>query len=211
MVWDGVNGGKIAAINALERVKEYIKVEFNRMDHERENIENLIRKAIIRANKYVFEKSKINKEYAGMGTTIIVVIIYKNKVHIGHVGDSRVYRFRKHVIRQLTKDHSYVQELVKEGTITKKEARNHPQKNMLLKVLGCEKNIEPDVFTKGFLKGDILLICTDGLTNMLDDEDIYETVLKHKDYLKNACKALINNANLLGGYDNISAIIISND
>ena len=82
---------------------------------------------------------------------------------------------------------------------------------MLLKVLGCEKNLEPDVFTKGFIKDDILLICTDGLTNMLEEKDIYETIMKHKDYLKDACSALINNANMLGGLDNISVVLISND
>ena len=141
----------------------------------------------------------------------MVVLIYRGRAYIGHVGDSRVYRFRKHVIRQLTKDHSYVQELVRECTISKEEARNHPQKNILLKVLGCEKNVEPDVITKGFVKDDILLICTDGLTNMLEEKDIYETIIKHKNYLKDACNALIDNANLLGGYDNISVIIISND
>ena len=146
-----------------------------------------------------------------MGTTIAVVLIYKGKAYIGSVGDSRVYRFRKHVIRELTKDHSYVQELVKEGTITKEEARNHPQKNILLKVLGVERNVEPDVFSKGFIKDDMLLICTDGLTNMLEEKDIYETIMRHKGYLKDACKALIDNANMLGGYDNISVIIISND
>lgn len=207
----GVNGGKIASVDAVENIKEYIKSEFNNINHAQEEIENLIRKAIKRANKYIYEKAQIHKEYIGMGTTITVVITYRNKVYIGHIGDSRVYRFRKHVIRQLTKDHSYVQELVKEGSITKEEARTHPQKHILVKVLGCDKQIEPDIFTKGFLKDDILVMCTDGLTNMLEEKDIYETVLKHRTYLKDACKALINNANMLGGHDNISVIIISND
>lgn len=209
--WAGANAGEVASKDALESVKGFIEAEFPKIQPEKEEIENLIRKAIVRANKYVYEKSKTMPEYKGMGTTIVVVLIYKGKAYIGHIGDSRVYRFRKHVIRQLTKDHSYVQALVKEGTITKEEARNHPQKNVLLKVLGCEKNVEPDVITKGFIKDDILLICTDGLTNMLDEKDIYETIMKHRDYLKDACKALIDNANLLGGYDNISVVLISND
>ena len=207
----GANAGEVASKDALESVEGYIKSEFPKIQHEKENIEELIRKSIVRANKYVFEKSKTMPEYKGMGTTIVVVLIYKGKVYIGHVGDSRVYRFRKHVIRQLTKDHSYVQELVKEGTITREEAKNHPQKNILLKVIGCEKNVDPDVISKGFIKDDIILICTDGLTNMLDEKDIYETIMKHKTYLKDACKALIDNANLLGGYDNISVVLISND
>lgn len=207
----GANGGEVASKEATERAENYIKSEFSKISHEREDIEKLIRTAMERANKYIYEKAKAYEQYKGMGTTMIIVIIYRGKAYIGHVGDSRVYRFRKHVIRQLTKDHSYVQALLKEGTITKDEARNHPQKNVLLKVLGCEKNLEPDVFTKGFIKDDILLICTDGLTNMLEEKDIYETIVKHKDYLKDACSALINNANMLGGLDNISVVLISND
>ncbi len=207
----GANAGEVASVDAMESVEGYIKAEFDKIEHEKEDIEELIRKAIKRANKYVYEKSKAITKYKGMGTTIVVVLIYKGKAYIGHVGDSRVYRFRKHVIRQLTKDHSYVQALVKEGTITKEEAKSHPQKNVLLKVLGCEKNVEPDVITKGFIKDDILLICTDGLTNMLEEKDIYETIMNHKAYLKEACKALIDNANMLGGYDNISVVLISND
>ena len=207
----GANGGEIASKSAIERGETYIKSEFKNIRHEKEDIENLIRLAIKRANKYVYEKAKAYPEYAGMGTTLIVVVVFRGKAYIGHVGDSRVYRFRKHIIRQLTKDHSYVQALLKGGTITKEEAKNHPQKNVLLKVLGCEKDVEPDVFSKGFIKDDIILICTDGLTNMLDEKEIYETIMKHKEYLKDACKALISNANLLGGFDNISVVLISND
>lgn len=207
----GANAGEIASKDALGSIEGYIKAEFPKITPEKEEIEALINKAIKRANKYIFEKSKAIPEYKGMGTTIAVVLIFRGKAYIGSVGDSRVYRFRKHVIRQLTKDHSYVQELVKEGTITKEEARNHPQKNVLLKVLGVEKNVEPDVFSKGFVKDDIILICTDGLTNMLEEKDIYETVMRHRSYLKEACKALIDNANMLGGFDNISVVLISND
>ena len=135
----------------------------------------------------------------------------KNKVYIGHVGDSRIYRMRKHIIRQLTKDHSYVQALVQNGTITKAEAENHPQKNMLLKVLGCEKTVEPDVMVKGFLKDDTLLLCSDGLTNMIRNDEIYDMVLENKMDLKSACDSLIIRAKKNGGYDNISVILISND
>ena len=143
--------------------------------------------------------------------TLIAVLIYKNKVYIGHIGDSRVYRIRKNIIRQLTKDHSYVQALVDNGSITKEEAINHPQRNVLLRVVGCEKNEEPDIITKGFLKDDFILICTDGLTNMMDSFEIYDTVLKNKRNVKLACTKLVEESNARGGYDNISVILISND
>ena len=111
-------------------------------------------------------------------------------------------------MRKLSEDHSYVQGLVKNGTISKEEALTHPKKNMLTKALGCTAFIEPDIMIKGFLKEDIILICSDGLTNMLNEQEIYEIV---KENIDNAINILINRANDLGGYDNISAIIIQNN
>ncbi len=146
-----------------------------------------------------------------MGTTVILAVLFRNRIYIGHVGDSRVYRIRKNIIRQLTKDHSYVQALLDQGSITKQEAENHPQKNILMKVVGCERKVEPDILVKGFIKDDIILMCTDGLTNMVSTEDIYETIANGKNDLKSTCKKLINMSNANGGYDNVSVILISKD
>ena len=140
-----------------------------------------------------------------MGTTIDVCLVIPNKVYIGHVGDSRVYRKRKDFFRKLTTDHSYVQKLVSDGTITKEEAYNHPKKNMLIKALGCSSFVEPDVTVKGFLKDDILLMCSDGLTNMLRDEEIAEIINENPN---EACNILVDKANEKGGLDNITAVII---
>lgn len=207
----GANAGGVASQMAIEYVKNAIKEGFEETKYERENIEQLIRKSIIDANKYVYNKSKTTSEYAGMGTTISVALVVKNKVYIGHLGDSRIYRIRKHIMRQLTKDHSYVQELLRNKTITKEEAEKHPQKNILLKVLGCEPEIEPDVMVKGFVKDDILLLCSDGLTNMIDKDDIHEMILTGKHNLKDTCNNLISRSKNNGGYDNISVILILND
>lgn len=140
-----------------------------------------------------------------MGTTLEVCLIYNNKVYIGHVGDSRIYRIRNDIMRKLTNDHSYVEKLVKDGTITKEEAVNHPKKNMLTKALGCTVFVEPDVTVKGFIKDDIILMCSDGLTNMIKEEEIYNII---KEDYKLAAQRLIEKANENGGYDNITAIII---
>ena len=150
-------------------------------------------------------------QYKGMGTTIILAVTYGNRIYIGHVGDSRLYRIRKNIIRQLTTDHSYVQALLKAGSITKAEAEKHPQKNMLVKALGCEKYVEPDILIKGFVKDDVLMMCTDGLTNMISNTDIYKIILENKIDLEKACIQLINTANSNGGYDNVSVILISKD
>ena len=155
----------------------------------------------------VYEKSKENKEYEGMGTTIEICLIYNNRVYISHIGDSRVYRIRNGLIRQLTQDHSYVQTLVKQGTITKAEAENHPKKNVLMKALGCNAFVEPDMMIRGFQKGDILVICSDGLTNMVKQEDIFNNVTNN---FETAPKELVELANKNGGIDNITVITIKN-
>ena len=201
----GYNGGEVASSLATQSVKSYILNNFNKIEHDKETILKLIKNAVEYANMVVYEKSKNEKELEGMGTTIEVCLIYNNKVYIGHVGDSRVYRLRKEFFRKLTKDHSYVEQLVEDGTISKEEAYNHPKKNMLTKALGCTAFVEPDCLVKGFLKGDILLMSSDGLTNMIKDEEIYNII---KNSPENAVDELIEKANLNGGYDNITVIII---
>lgn len=155
----------------------------------------------------VYEKSLENKNLEGMGTTLEVCLIYNNRAYIGHVGDSRIYRIRNDFMRKLTQDHSYVQKLVQEGTITKEEAEHHEKKNILMKALGCNAYVEPDVMAKGFQKGDILIICSDGLTNMVNVEDINKIV---KANFELATKELIDLANQNGGLDNITIITIKN-
>ena len=201
----GYNGGEIASKLAVSTALSYIQTNFANTPKEKEDILNLIKSAMEYANMVVYEKSNNEKELAGMGTTLEVCLIYNNKVYIGHVGDSRVYRIRKEFIRKLTHDHSYVQKLVKDGTITEEEARNHPKKNMLMKALGCTAFLEPDVTVKGFIKDDIILMCSDGLSNMLDDEEIYE-IIRQEGTL--AAEKLVEKANENGGYDNITAIVI---
>ena len=201
----GYKGGEIASKLAVETSRKYIINNFDLIDHDRETILKLIKSAIEYANFVVFEKSRENPELTNMGTTIDVCLILSNKVYIGHVGDSRVYRKRKDFFRKLTTDHSYVQKLVSDGTITKEEAYNHPKKNMLIKALGCSSFVEPDVLVKGFLKDDILLMCSDGLTNMVKEEEISRIISENP---IDACYKLINKANDNGGIDNITAVII---
>ena len=131
----GYNGGEIASKLAIKCTKNYIENNFKETPKDRESLIQLVASSMEYANMVVYEKSKENKELEGMGTTLEVCLIYNNKAYIGHVGDSRIYRIRKQFIRKLTQDHSYVQKLVKEGTITNEQAAHHPQKNMLMKAL----------------------------------------------------------------------------
>lgn len=201
----GYKGGEIASKLAVETSKNYIINNFHLIEHDKESILKLIKNAIEYANLVIFEKAKEIPEYENMGTTIDVCLIIPNKVYIGHVGDSRVYRKRKEFFRRLTTDHSYVQKLVSDGTITKEEAYNHPKKNMLIKALGCSAYVEPDVMVKGFLKDDVLLMCSDGLTNMLKDEEILKIIDENP---MEACDKLVLEANRNGGLDNITAVIV---
>ena len=206
----GANAGEEASKLAAKTVRDYVRTNFIKIERTKENLEKLINDAIVYANEVIYKKGEQVPEYKGMGTTLIVVLIYKGRIHIGHVGDSRVYRARQNIFRQLTKDHSFVQNLVKQGEISFEEAKHHPQKNVLLKVLGCEKNVAPDIITKGIQKGDIILICSDGLTNMVDDKYIYEIIMQNIFDVSVACKKLIDKANRNGGLDNVSVILISN-
>lgn len=201
----GYKGGEVASKLATISVKNYIESNFEKVCQDKEEILKLIKNAMEYANMIVYEKSKEDEELDGMGTTLEVCLIYNNKVYIGHVGDSRIYRIRKEFMRKITTDHSYVQKLVKDGTISKEEAIHHPKKNMLMKALGCTPYVEPDVTVKGFIKDDMILMCSDGLTNMVEEQEIYNIVTQN---YREATTRLIDRANELGGYDNITAIII---
>ena len=203
----GYNGGEIASKLAVQTAKNYIENNFKDIEKDKDSIIQLLGSSMEYANMVVYEKAKSTPELQGMGTTLEICLIYNNKVYIGHVGDSRVYRIRKQFIRKLTQDHSYVQKLVKEGTITKEQAVHHPQKNMLTRALGCNAFVEPDVMVKGFLKDDILVMCSDGLTNMVKTEIIYQEASKN---IEQAPKELVRIANENGGKDNVTVVIIKN-
>lgn len=202
----GYAGGEVASKLATLTAKQYIEDHFDKnKEYEKQELLSLIKNAMEFANAEVHKKAQEDKELELMGTTLEICLIYKDKMFIGHVGDSRVYRLRQGIIRKLTKDDSYVQKLVEDGTITKEEAKNHPKKNMLVKALGCETNLEVNVFYKKFLENDIVLICSDGLTNMVSEEQIYNIISND---INEASKELVNEANKNGGLDNITLIII---
>ena len=200
--------GEVASKLAIECSKSYIINNFNTIPKEKDEILNLIKNAIEYANLRVYEESQEHERLKEMGTTIDVSLIYNGKVYVGHVGDSRVYRIRNEFIRKITTDHSYVEKLIKEGSITKEEAYHHPKRNMLMKALGCNCLVEPDLLCKGFVKDDVLLMCSDGLTNMVSEDDIYKIII---DNIKNPADKLVDQANENGGYDNVTALVVVNN
>ena len=201
----GYNGGEIASKLAVDSAKNYILSNYDKTTKDRESLLELIKSSSQYANMIVYEKSQSKEELHKMGTTLDICLIYQNKAFISHIGDSRIYRLRKEFFRKLTKDHSYVEQLMDEGKITKEESMTHPDKNMLMKALGVGPFIEPDAMVKGFMKDDIILMCSDGLTNMVPEEEIRKII---KENPTDATKMLVQKANDLGGKDNITAVLI---
>ena len=203
----GYKGGEIASKVAVTAVEKYIKEKFSQIDKTKETILKLIEESIEFANSAIYEESEVDEELQDMGTTIEVCVIYKTKAYIGHIGDSRIYKIRKNTMTRITTDHSYVEKLVRDGEITRDESYTHPKKNLLIKALGTEEKASPDLLDVTFQKGDILLICSDGLTNMVRENEILDIIKKDED---KATDNLIQKANELVGLDNITVIIICN-
>ena len=162
--------------------------------------------AIDAANSAVYKEALEHVEYAGMGTTFVSCTIAGNMMYAANIGDSRLYLLREH-ISQITEDHSLVEELVKNGRLTESQARIHPQKNIITRALGTDEQVSADFFEKQLEHGDILLLCSDGLSNMVDNEEI-EYVLRHSRNIEAATAALVDKANKNGGEDNISLVVI---
>lgn len=202
----GYTGGEIASKLAVESVKKYIEENFEENIKKHVKIEEILEQVTQYANKVVYEKAKSSKDLEEMGTTLEICLIYKNEAYFSHIGDSRVYIIKEKQIMQLTKDHSYVQKLVNDGTITKEEAKNHPKKNMLLNALGCTEVSKPDILTKKIKNVDYIVICSDGLTNMVEEDRILQIINENG---VEATSILIEEANKQGGYDNITIIIIA--
>lgn len=207
----GHNAGEVASRMAVNEINEFIEKNLNEQEYNNlKDYEDLIKKAFLHANEKVYKKSMDSKECIGMGTTLTVILIIENNMIIGHVGDSRVYIIRNESMERITSDHSYVAELIKNGTIKPEEASKHPQKNLITRAIGTGEKIDVDINVFGIKNGDNILMCTDGLSNMLDEDEILNIVKSDKK-LEERCSELIDLANNKGGYDNITVIIVEID
>lgn len=196
----GHNAGEIASKLAATTIRDFIFEKYNSYEDK----EELIRDSIVRSNTVIYKKQHDDEELKGMGTTTTCCIIKDNDLFIGHVGDSRAYIINRQGIKKITVDHSFVEELVKNGSITEDEAQNHPQRNLITRAVGTEENVVVDTKIIQFNNDDVIMICSDGLTNYVNSEEICEIVLNRK---ADAVDELVNLANERGGSDNISVII----
>lgn len=200
----GVNGGDVASKMAVDIISSEILQGYSENLSEK-NIRDLISNAIVLANSDIFTYAEANS-LIGMGTTAVVVLVCHDIVYIANVGDSRCYLLKKGNAIQVTEDHSVVQELVKMGKITKEEARVHPNKNFITRAVGAESKMIVDLIEIDFVKGDILVLCSDGLSNYIDDKSLGELSLKYRGnaLLDNYIKIALDG----GGKDNITVVTV---
>ncbi len=209
LVADGMGGhrsGEVASSMAMEIIKNEFLISKDNLVNDK-NILKTIKESIEKANTKIYLKSISSERYNGMGTTMILGYIFNGKIFIGHVGDSRAYLIRNEEIHQITEDHSYVNELLKLGSITIEEAKIHPKRNLITRAVGSSSKIRMDLIVKEYEKEDILLLCSDGLFNMLKEREIYEVFNSEEDIQK-SCERLVAKANQKGGLDNITLVSI---
>lgn len=207
---DGMGGhkkGEVASKIAVESIIDFLKENILqecgiKMDY----LDDVIKQGYNYANKKIYEKSLADISCEGMGTTLVVAVVYKDEVIIANVGDSRCYLLHNDKLKKITKDHSVVEELLSANLITEEEARCHPRRNQITRAMGVEEIIIVDIFREKIEKNDILLLATDGLTGCVEDQSIKEIIKQDKD-IKILCDDLINKANENSGRDNISVIL----
>ena len=168
----------------------------------------LLREGIGRANASIMLAAESQSQYAGMGTTLVTALFRDDRVAVGHVGDSRLYRLRGETFEQITRDHSLLQEQLDRGLLTREQARQSQNKNLVTRALGIDPGVAPEVHVHRVLHGDIYLLCSDGLSDMVTDEDMHLVVSSLRDKLQLAADHLVRIANDNGGRDNISVILV---
>lgn len=201
----GANAGSVASENAVRHISEYI-IKSYRNEMSVDELETVVRNAVISANIELYDMSVNDPSLSGMGTTAVIALVKDGGAVIANVGDSRIYLVNEE-IRQLTRDHSVVQSLIESGKITPEDAKVHPRKNVITRAVGAEENVTPDSAVIKLTGGDSLLLCTDGLSNYLDDGDIFN-IFKSTD-ISAVPEALVERANSNGGGDNITVVTLT--
>jgi serine/threonine protein phosphatase PrpC len=218
IVADGMGGhagGSTASQLAVKAVNDHIASaarSFSDFRSRIDQVKELLRSAVAAADSLIRATADTTPDLKGMGTTIVIALFCPGpepSIALAHVGDSRAYLIRASCISALTTDHSFVQRLVSEGRISQDEARTHPQQNVLLRAVGVEEPLPPDITIHSLHPHDIVMLCTDGLTKMLEEQDILDCVLAFQRSPDEMCRQLIDAANARGGKDNTTVIVIA--
>ena len=210
IVADGMGGhkaGEIASSMAIDIISKNFKKHLIDTSVNEEDIKDIIKESIYEANDKIYIKSTEDERYSGMGTTVTLAYVLNEKIFIGHVGDSRAYLLSNGILSQITEDHSLVEELIRNGSISREEAKHHPQRNIITRAVGTSNEIRADIITKYKSKDDILLLCTDGLINIVDDEQIKKSLFINE-CIQKACEELVSISNDRGGFDNVTILAV---
>jgi protein phosphatase len=202
IVADGMGGhkaGEVASLEACRKIEGYLK-------NNEGKPEVLLKDAVKSANRDIFNHASSNEAMRGMGTTVDALLLKKDDMTLAHVGDSRVYIISKDSIRQITKDHSIVEMMLESGSITEEEAKNHPQRHYITRAVGSAYRVDVDIIKEKLNEDECVLMCTDGLTNMLGEEEILKIVSENES-LSEAADILLARAKDNGGVDNITFIL----
>ena len=202
----GHNAGETASEVAVSEISGFINQYYSK-ELPPEQIKDMLIAARNYANNTVYESSQKNPAFSGLGTTVTACFYCAGRVTVAHVGDSRLYVLRDDVFHKITQDHSLVAELLANGQITPEQARNHPQKNVITRAVGTEPDTEVDIYEFEVKPKDIILLCTDGLSNMLSDNRMKE-IIKGTKKMEEAAEKLVDAANEEGGFDNITAVLL---
>lgn len=202
----GANGGNVASAMAVKTISEHINSAY-RDGMSSNSIRYLLMSAVSAANADVFDAAQNNDTLFGMGTTVVAVIIVNGIAHIAHAGDSRAYLINESGMEQITRDHSVVQSMIENGEITEEQAKHHPNRNVITRALGVNERIDADYNEINLTDGDAILICTDGLTNYVENDRILKIIKNHNFY--EYPEKLIETANNNGGGDNITVVMMS--
>jgi protein phosphatase len=210
----GHKGGEVASAIAVDSILQELRKVLPEIvsgkvdDTTGYSLESMaVETAIKNANSHIYRTAQDNSQYEGMGTTIVVLLFYDNRITVAHVGDSRLYRLRDTLLEQLTRDHTLLQELVDRGFYTRKEARESLNKNLVTRAVGVSPTVDIDLLEDIALKNDLYLLCSDGLTDMISDDLIEDIQLNYKDDLEKMNQELIKQAKDHGGKDNVSVML----
>lgn len=205
----GHNAGEVASELAVSCIRDALQdvLAPNLVASNVIDFNDALREAIVYANDEIIRMANERLECVGMGTTIVVTLFHGNRVIIANVGDSRIYRLREKELTQISKDHSLVQEMLDNGYISEEEAQMSASRNLITRALGIADQVEVDINQDNVEDGDLYLLCSDGLTDLVTDDEILQLLLLYKDDLKSGCQELISLANEKGGKDNISVIL----
>ena len=208
LVCDGMGGAKAGNVASVMAVESFVDTVRPALEgHLPPEIEPLLLQAVERANELICYRSEMDPDCAGMGTTLVGAVIEPEVVRLVNVGDSRAYLVTGEGIRQVTRDHSVVEDMVERGEITQEQARSHPRKNLITRALGAEPTVQADLYTLERVEGQLLLLCSDGLSNVVTDQELLFELI-HGGPPEDACQRLLNLALSRGAPDNVTAVLI---